>query len=237
MMRQAFFALVLVLQVACGPRAPGPDVPAQSRPAADAGLEYAGVWQIEFALDSIRHLGAGAAQWSPAQDTSKWIAGRLEMTDSLVGARALASTFEILDTHKLAELDEATVAAAAPSDTIRVWVDGAKCDRRPLLAEYSIWIGHFTEGFEESRLVLCSDSTRGVWVRYSDDWSRKPQPKWPEPNDKYYPRYFVGFRGRMIGPYHYGHMGVADFELTVDSVLFVRPPRQSDCAETVRQGS
>jgi hypothetical protein len=144
---------------------------------------------------------------------------------------------QILDTHTLAELDEATVAAAAPSDTIRVWVDGAKCDRRPLLAEYSIWIGHFTEGFEESRLVLCSDSTRGVWVRYSDDWSRKPQPKWPEPNDKYYPRYFVGFRGRMVGPYHYGHMGVADFELTVDSVLFVRPPRQSDCAETVRQGS
>jgi hypothetical protein len=94
-MRHTCFALVLLLQVACGPRAPGPDVPAQPRPAADAGLGYAGVWQIEFALDSIRHLGTGPAQWSPAQDTSKRIAGRLEMTDSLVGARALASIFEI----------------------------------------------------------------------------------------------------------------------------------------------
>jgi hypothetical protein len=142
----------------------------------------------------------------------------------------------ILDNHKLAELDSATVAAGGATGTIRVWVDGAKCDRRPLFAEYSTWIGHFTEGFEESRLVLCSDSTREIWVSYAAGLLSSPQPKWPEPNDKYYPRYFVGFRGQMIGPYHYGHMGVADFELTVDSILFARSPTQSDCVDTMGQG-
>jgi hypothetical protein len=143
----------------------------------------------------------------------------------------------ILDNHKLAELDEAIVSAAAPTDTIRLRVDGAKCDRRPLLAESGVWIGHFTEGFEESGLELCSDSTRRVWVEYSKEWSTKPQPQWPEGNDRYYPRYFVGFRGRMIGPYHYGHMGVSDYELTVDSVLFVRLPGETDCTDMARQGS
>jgi hypothetical protein len=143
----------------------------------------------------------------------------------------------IFDNHKVADLDEATVSAAAPTDTIRLRVDGTKCDRRPLVAEYSVWVGHYVSGFEESRLQLCNDSTRGVWVEYSKEWLTQPQPEWPEANNRYYPRYFVGFRGRMIGPYHYGHMGVADYELLVDSVLFVRSPRETDCPGMVRRGS
>ena len=94
MMRQARFALLALLQVACGPRAPGPDALSQPGPPADS-RRYAGAWQIEFALDSTRRLGAGPAEWSSAKDPSKWIAGRLEISDSLVGANALASTFGI----------------------------------------------------------------------------------------------------------------------------------------------
>jgi hypothetical protein len=95
MITRTCWALILLLNAACGRRGPAPEPSPRPSPTANSRLAYVGAWRIEFALDSIRHLGAGSARWIPAQDTSKRIVGRLQMTDSLIGAGALASTFEI----------------------------------------------------------------------------------------------------------------------------------------------
>jgi hypothetical protein len=45
-----------------------------------------------------------------------------------------------------------------------------------------------------------------------------------------YPMWWVRFRGVRVGPSHYGHLGLAEWQLNVDSVLMLRPVQQSDCA-------
>ena len=39
------------------------------------------------------------------------------------------------------------------------------------------------------------------------------------------------FRGTLIGPFAYGHFGMSDYQLTVDSVLFARLPSRNDCGK------
>jgi hypothetical protein len=87
--------LLPLLVIACGSRVPAPEPVPHPQPPADSRLAYVGTWQIEFALDSVRYPSAGSAGWIPARDTSRRIVGRLQVTDSVIGARALASTFEI----------------------------------------------------------------------------------------------------------------------------------------------
>lgn len=134
-----------------------------------------------------------------------------------------------LEGHLIAELNSAQMARASGGDTLRLWTDGEPCDRRELVQEYGSWTGHYIPGFESSDFRICGDTARKIWVEFTPGFWNPPQDKWPEGGDPYYPRYFVHFRGRLVGPYSYGHLGVSDYELRVDNVAFVRLASSRDC--------
>jgi hypothetical protein len=107
-----------------------------------------------------------------------------------------------------------------------------------------IFQGHYTPGFESSDFVPCSadgwfipgDSLEAYKYDARRAWVTWPQSvgdgvKWPDaPRDSYgNPRYYVRWRGTVVGPGHYGHMGVSPFEFVVDAVLELRPPTAKDC--------
>jgi hypothetical protein len=167
--------------------------------------------------------------------------------DSLPSGRSQVSvaceTGRIFGAHTLGR-DSLTVSGAAP--TRRDWVvDTSECDPRPLRQVEGVFRGYYTPGFEASDFVPCaadawflpSDSLktepydeRDAWVRLRPgslpekfDWPRAPK------DDFGNPTYYVQWRGTVIGPGRYGHMGVSPFELRVDSVLTLRAPRRDDC--------
>jgi hypothetical protein len=131
--------------------------------------------------------------------------------------------------------------------TMRDWaVDASGCDPRPLRRVAGVFRGHYTPGFEASEFVPCAEDAwflpsdllrtqpydeRRAWAVLSD--ARFPDAfSLPEaPRDSYgNPRYYVHWRGTVVGPGRYGHFGVSAFELRVDSVLELRAPREGDCA-------
>jgi hypothetical protein len=131
--------------------------------------------------------------------------------------------------HLIARLDSAQMTAASGGHTLRLRIDGEPCDRRELLEQQGSWTGHYVPGFESSDFRICGDSSRKIWVEFPDGFWDRPHPKWPEGGDPHYPRYFVHFHGRLAGPYSYGHLSASDYELTVDSVAFVKLASRGDC--------
>ena len=135
----------------------------------------------------------------------------------------------------------------------RNWVVGtAGCDPRPLRRVSGIFRGYYTPGFESSEFVPCVED---AWFLQSDSLRSKPYDerrawaylgrrsvpdnfKWPRaPEDDFgYRRYYVQWRGTVVGPGHYGHMGVSPFEIHVDSVLTLRAPRRGDCRSVTYGG-
>jgi hypothetical protein len=128
----------------------------------------------------------------------------------------------------------------------RDWVVGtAGCDPRPLRNVSGTFRGYYTPGFESSEFVPCaadawflpSDSLqseryprRRAWARFRRG-SVPDNFKWPRaPEDDFgNSTYYVHWRGTVIGPGHYGHMGISPFEIHVDRVLTLREPRRGDC--------
>jgi len=127
----------------------------------------------------------------------------------------------------------------------RNWVvSPAGCDLRPVRRVTGIFRGRYTPGFEASEFVPCkadawfipTDSlatypydAKNAWVTWST--FRNPELKWPPaPKDEYgNPVYYVRWRGTVVGPGRYGHMGVAPFQFFVDSVFELRASRKKDC--------
>lgn len=134
-----------------------------------------------------------------------------------------------LQAHLIAELDSAQAAAASDGDTLRLRTDGAPCDRRELTREYGTWTGHYVPGFESSDFRICGDTTRKIWVEFVPGLWQRSGKRWPKRGDPQYPRYFVTFRGQLRGPYRYGHLGAAEYQLTVDSIVRVRLATRHDC--------
>lgn len=145
---------------------------------------------------------------------------------------------------KVLASDSIAVAEAAP--VRRDWtVDRAGCDPRPLRRVRGVFRGYYTMGYEVSDFVPCFADAwflphdvvrhkrfdqRNVWaalhpVRFPDKF------RWPSTRpDKYgQTRYYVHWRGTIIGPGRYGHFGMSAFELRVDRVLELRPVREGDC--------
>lgn len=127
----------------------------------------------------------------------------------------------------------------------RDWaVSNIGCDLRRIRRVTAIFRGHYTPGFESSEFVPCpadgwfvpGDSldkypfnNRRAWVEWWPGFRQRLE--WPEVRrDEYgYPRYYVRWRGTVVGPGRYGHMGVSAFEIQVDSVMELRAPSKRDC--------
>lgn len=157
----------------------------------------------------------------------------------LFGGRRLAQVTVELSPGERRHLDIATSAAG--------------CDPRPLLTLRGLFRGHYSSGFEHSQFVPCAEDgvfaqadTVGMaphqlsaWV----SWRRGAVPGnprvWPEPKRVHppwnYPQYYVEWFGSLVGPGHYGHLGVSGFSFVLDSIVTVRTPEQHDCAVHQRQ--
>lgn len=129
----------------------------------------------------------------------------------------------------------------------RDWhVSTAKCDPRPVRSIGGEFRGHYSSGYEASEFVPCPEDAwfipgdslhtypfdnRRAWAT----WTKRARGpiRWPAgaPRDAFgYSRYYVHWRGTVVGPGHYGHMGISAFEFFVDSVLEVRVPAARDCS-------
>jgi hypothetical protein len=122
-------------------------------------------------------------------------------------------------------------------------VDTRGCDGRPILRRVGEWRGHFTSGFEVSGFVACpgnawlvpSDSVMppstgvGAWAELSARALHRTD--WPDATEssRGYTEHYVRWRGTVVGPARYGHLGVSDFEIDVDRILEIRAPRPDDC--------
>lgn len=140
-----------------------------------------------------------------------------------------------------------TLRPGTSNEVLRDWVAStAGCDRRPIRKLSGIFGGHYTPGFESSEFIPCasdgwfllSDSldtysydARRAWVTWPPSAPTDSLLTWPEvPADAWgNPRYYVRWRGTVVGPGRYGHMGVSPFEFMVDSVLEVSVPARNDC--------
>jgi len=140
-----------------------------------------------------------------------------------------------------------TILAADATAPRHNWiVSTSGCDLRPVRQVVGIFRGHYTRGFESSEFVPCPDDAwfvpsdsldsypydaRRAWATWPRDYRIDTLARWPDvPRDEWgNPRYFITWRGTVIGPGRYGHMGVAPFEFKVDSILEVRTPAQGDC--------
>lgn len=130
------------------------------------------------------------------------------------------------------------------SDIHRDWiVHASRCDRRVVRRVAAVFRGHFASGLETSVFVPCPADT---WLLASDSvgtgpigpraWVAWPPGAWQAvkkleaPRDGFgNRRYYVQWRGTVIGPGGYGHMGMSPFEFRVDTVFVVRPAQSSDC--------
>jgi hypothetical protein len=134
-------------------------------------------------------------------------------------------------------------------DTVPVRRDWAvstrDCDPRPLRSLPGTFRGYFKPGFESSEFVPCRSD---AWFLPGDSLPTEPYDQrrawailernslpdgfvWPRVlrDHDQYPRYYVEWRGTVVGPGQYGHMGGSAFEIHVDSVLVLRAPREDDC--------
>jgi hypothetical protein len=127
----------------------------------------------------------------------------------------------------------------------RDWVvPSVGCDLRPMRQVTGIFRGHYTPGFESSEFIPCkadawfipSDSLNTYPYDAKHAWaswraaSRQKLNWTPAPRDQSgNPTYYVRWRGTVVGPGRYGHLGVAPFRFFVDSVLELRAPGKKDC--------
>jgi hypothetical protein len=130
---------------------------------------------------------------------------------------------------------------------INVRVPAGQCSEPRYSERVGVFSGYWTPGFESSKFVPCADSILhvpapllpGKQLVSPSAWAEfVPSVKWPQkmpaqasvPTDRYRnPTYFVVWRGVLKGPGQYGHLGVSDFSMLVDSVLAVSSLGPANC--------
>jgi len=116
-----------------------------------------------------------------------------------------------------------------------------RCIEPPPSAIYGVFRGRYTAGFERISFEPCPGSTeqplwRGphsmpaAWVDFSDGALAQLDASWPKVKDPAEePTYYAEFRGVLRGPGSFGHMGVSNYQLDVDSLLAFRLAAAGDC--------
>jgi hypothetical protein len=134
----------------------------------------------------------------------------------------------------------------------RDWtVSTTGCDVRPIRRVTGVFRGYYTPGFEASEFVPCESD---AWFVPGDSLGAYPYEArrawatvapatmqaigWPKTTRDRYgnPRYYVRWRGTVVGPGNYGHMGVSPFDIEVDTIFALREPNQLDCRAVGRRG-
>lgn len=145
-----------------------------------------------------------------------------------------------------AEITQQEVDVAAGGETILdLRVTPGQCAEPAYSERPGVFRGYWTPGFESSAFVPCADSALGVpapllpgkrlfrptaWAEVAPRAMRRIS--WPRDapvGSDGNATYFVVWRGVLKGPGTYGHMGVSEFSMVVDSVISVLPRGPLDC--------
>jgi len=112
-----------------------------------------------------------------------------------------------------------------------IHVDANGCDQRPFEVRTGEYRGHYAVGFELSDFVPC-DGTPGhaAWVEWTEKARNQRLPTWPDSGVALTEQHvYVRWIGTIEGPYRYGHMALASYQLRVDSIIEVRTAGAGDC--------
>jgi hypothetical protein len=100
--------------------------------------------------------------------------------------------------------------------------------------------GFWASGFEHSEFVPCAPAPQvpresgdsvplAAWVSFTEE--ARTQLHWPEEQTRSKAGYYVRFYGTLSGPGAYGHLGVADYGLTVTEVRELSVSAPGSCRE------
>jgi hypothetical protein len=139
------------------------------------------------------------------------------------------------------ELARFEVTLPQGADSVHdLMVDRALCTERVDTLR-GIFRGHWSVGFEESEFLPCPGtvkvngwSLRSGWGGIWGEWGRTGVSPWPQKMPRpdtsgYGDRYYIRALGTLHGPGDFGHLGVAAYQLEIDSLLEVRTPSEKDC--------
>jgi hypothetical protein len=187
-------------------------------------------------------LPEGVMLWSACADVDT-VSGAFRLDSLPEGRREVGVACGTLSIFgRTLTSDSIRVSAREP--VRRNWtVPTSGCDRRPLRRLPGTFRGYYVSGFESSEFRPCSED---AWFLPGDSLETKRYDQrrawarfvsgaldgfvWPRVRRRHGDaRYYVEWRGTVVGPGHYGHMGISAFQLCVDSLITVRPPRRGDC--------
>lgn len=180
--------------------------------------------------------------------TTTSIAGTFRLDTLPLGSVSLNVTCEATHLFWKRIPQTFTADAARKPGTVVMLINTSGCDERPVRTISRTFRGLWRSGFEMSDFTPCptdswalASDTGGVghssqatyaWVTSLPD---REASRWPE--SKSLPARpiaggyisYVEWHGTVTGPGHYGHLGVASFKISVDSVITRRAPSATDC--------
>jgi hypothetical protein len=138
-------------------------------------------------------------------------------------------------------IDTRVAAQANRELVLNMAVTTEACTEPPPSAIYGVFRGRYTAGFEHISFEPCLGSTKqplwrgphsapGAWVDFSDAALAQLNASWPKLKDPAEePTYYAEFRGLLRGPGRFGHMGVSNYQVEVDSLIAFRLAASGDC--------
>jgi hypothetical protein len=203
-------------------------------------------------LDSASGKPPRKTQICPIMQTGQtWVAGPCARPDSLGRYRLdnlLLTTIQVSvvceTVHGFGKsLAREILLVSEPKEIARNWaVSTAGCDLRPMRRVTRTFAGLWIPGFEASEFIPCPG---GSWSLPSDSlpadyhsqraWAMLGKgarvEKWPDaPRDTWgNPQFYVEWLGTLVGPGHYGHLGMSPFSFVADSIIQIRARRPDDC--------
>ena len=144
-------------------------------------------------------------------------------------ARHFEVTCEIDQDHEK-HLDSITVTLK-PGE-VRHWIvkaSGDGCDQRPFIVRSGEFAGLWKSGTGESSFTSCDLTIPYAWADFRAGALETAAAMWPGDLDRDSSPAFVRWEATVIGPWHYGPRGEADFYMFVRRVYEVKGPKPGDC--------
>ena len=130
------------------------------------------------------------------------------------------------ESHRLADISSRKHGLPPQPWTFRT--SAAGCDPRPFLTVTGVFGGFYQADFEMSSLSRCDAPDQRTWVTWGTAGAREYNQRVKAiPWDSLGRGVFMMVKGVLTGPGKMGHMGVYEYDLSVDSLVAIGPP--GDC--------
>jgi hypothetical protein len=173
-----------------------------------------------------RAQAAGAATLNERADTTGFLA-----VDSVPAG--LPHYFEVsCDAGTQEKILDSVTVVLRPGEqhqwSVRASAEG--CDQRPFVVREGIFTGYWKPGPDQSAFASCDLTIPHAWVEFRAGTLDAPEAAWPPDLDRESSPAFVRWDAEVIGPWHYGPKGDAEYFMTVRRVYELRGPRPpGDC--------